>query len=138
MAAKKSAKKKATKKTTKRAGAKALKTSLIVYHMNSAAGKRSEKMRAATPDAGAEGMKLWMAWAKKCGDKLVVLGSPLGNGVKLDPKGASPSKRDVAGYSILKASSMAEAKKLMQNHPHIGWGGGCDIEVHESLPLPGM
>lgn len=133
---------KKTKKRSKKAGKKSaandLKTYLVVYHMNAAAAKRAAKLQAENPGGSAEGMKLWMAWAKKCGDKLVDLGSPLGNGVRLDPKGASPSKRGVAGYSILKASSMAEAKRLMKNHPHIGWGGGCDIEVHESQPLPGM
>jgi hypothetical protein len=137
MATKKTAKKTA-KKPSKKSAAKQLKTYLVVYHMNAAAAKRSAKLQAANPEGSAEGMKQWMAWAKKCGDRLVDLGSPLGNGVMLTPKGASPSKRGVAGYSILKASSMAEAKALMKNHPHIGWGGGCDIEVHESQPLPGM
>jgi hypothetical protein len=132
MAAKKTTKKKAAK------SAKKLKTFLVVYHMNTAAAKRGEKMRAANPEASAEGMKAWMTWAKNCGDGLVDLGSPLGNGVKVDPKGATPSKRSVAGYSILQAGSMAEAKRLIQNHPHIGWGDGCDIEIHEGLPLPGM
>jgi hypothetical protein len=33
---------------------------------------------------------------------------------------------------------MAAAKKLMKNHPHLGWDGGCDIEIHESVPIPGM
>jgi hypothetical protein len=80
MAAKKTTKKKAAK------SAKKLKTFLVVYHMNTAAAKRGEKMRAANPEASAEGMKAWMTWAKNCGDGLVDLGSPLGNGVKVDPK----------------------------------------------------
>jgi hypothetical protein len=32
-----------------------------------------------------EGMKAWMMWAEKCGDRLVDFGTPLANGLKLDP-----------------------------------------------------
>jgi hypothetical protein len=117
--------------------AKKLKKYIVIYHMSPAAARRGEKMRAANPDASAEGMKGWMAWAKKCGKKLVDLGSPLAGGIKLTPEGASASKRQVSGYSILQAESLTEAKKLMANHPHIGWGGGCEIEIHEEQPLPG-
>lgn len=129
--------KKSRNSATKTLRAAKLKTYVVVYHMTAAAAKRGEKMRQANPNAAAEGMKAWMTWAQKCGDKLVDLGAPLGNGLKLTPTGATPSKRGVSGYSILKAASMAEAKRLMKGHPHIGWGGGCEIEVHESLPLPG-
>lgn len=99
----------------------------------SAMKKMQSKM---TPEKHKEGMALWMAWAKKCGKKLVDLGSPLGKGVKLTSKGSSPSTKNVAGYSILKASNMAEAKKLLKNHPHIKWNAACQIEVHEALPMP--
>jgi hypothetical protein len=111
---------------------------LVTYHMSATAKRNADKMAAANPKAAAEGMKGWMAWAKKCGKQLVDMGTPLGNGVKLNQDGATPSKRNVAGYSILQAESLAAAKKLMKNHPHLGWDAGCDIEVHESQALPGM
>lgn len=38
----------------------------------------------------------------------------------------------------LLANSMDEAKELLQGHPHLEWAEGCEIEVHESLPLPGV
>jgi hypothetical protein len=132
MASKKSAKKVAKK------SAKSPMTYLVTYHMNAAATKRALKMQVANPEGSAEGMNAWMTWAAKCGDKLIDLGAPLANSVKLDASGAVPSKRAVAGYSLLKAASMAEAKKLMNNHPHLAWGSGCEIEIHEARPMPGM
>ena len=81
----------------------------------------------------------WMVWAKNCGDKLVDLGAPLMNGQQLMPGDKSkPSDKSVAGYSVLQAASMDEAKKLLQGHPHLGWKADCSIEVHETTPLPGM
>jgi len=41
------------------------------------------------------------------------------------------------GYSILQAENMDEAKELLQGHPHLDWNAACEIEVHESLPMPG-
>ncbi len=73
---------------------------------------------------------------KKCGSGLVDLGNPLGNGQKLSKSGSSPSERDVAGYSILQAESMEEAIEMLKGHPHLKWAGGCEIEVHESFPMP--
>ena len=80
-----------------------------------------------------------MTWAKKCGDQLVDLGSPLMGGQQLSlGGGSSNSNKGVTGYSILQANSMEQAKELLQGHPHLGWNAACSIEVHETMPLPGM
>jgi len=50
--------------------------------------------------------------------------------------GSSFSDKDVVGYSIQQAEDMEGALALLAGHPHRGWTSGCDIEVHESLPLP--
>ena len=85
-----------------------------------------------------EGMEAWMVWAKKCGDKLLDFGTPLGNGQKLIPGGNSvSSERQVCGYSILQADSLEEAGELLKDHPHLAWNAACEIEVHESLAVPG-
>ena len=34
------------------------------------------------------------------------------------------------------AGWMAEAKALLEGHPHLGWNGACEIEVHEAMPPP--
>ncbi len=33
---------------------------------------------------------------------------------------------------------MKEAISLLQDHPHMGMGDACTIEVHETIPVPGM
>jgi hypothetical protein len=84
-------------------------------------------------------MKAWMKWASDCGNGLVDMGSPLMNGVKLNPDGTSKdSDNNVLGYSILQAENMDGAKGLLREHPHLNWDATCSIEVHEVMPLPGM
>jgi hypothetical protein len=95
---------------------------------------------AATPEEQAKGMEAWMNWAKKCGDQLVDLGSPLTNARVLRPAGKNEAgKSQIVGYSILRAENMDALVGLMQGHPHIaGWSPDATIEIHESMLLPGM
>ena len=94
------------------------------------------QMATATPEQQAEGMKPWFAWKDSLGDKLVDFGSPLVGGIRLLPDGTSEkSKQDITGYSMLQATDMEEAKKLLKNHPHLTWTGGCDIEVYECAKM---
>ncbi|MDA1347959.1 MAG: YciI family protein [Chloroflexi bacterium] len=106
---------------------------VVTYHAPVAA---FDQMKDATPEDMAEGMKAWMAWAEKCGDGLVDMGTPLAGGQKMTRSGATPSDRGVAGYSILQAENMDAAKALLEGHPHLEWAPGCEIEVHESMPMP--
>lgn len=67
------------------------------------------------------------------------LGSPLINGQQLSPDGTSKgSNKNIVGYSVLQAENMEDAKTLLKGHPHLGWNAECAIEVHETMPLPGM
>ena len=50
----------------------------------------------------------------------------------------SPSTREVVGYSLIEADDMTAALELARNHPHLNMPGGCEIEVHEAQPIPGM
>lgn len=110
-----------------------MKKFIVTYH---APIEALAKMGEATPEQREEGMKPWMAWAEKCGDQLVDLGSPLMGGLKLSPNGSSTtSAREVCGYSILQADSMENAKSLLDGHPHLSWMGECEIEIHESMPM---
>jgi hypothetical protein len=91
-----------------------------------------------SPEEMEKGMKAWMDWAQKCGTKLVDFGTPLGNGVTLEPGGSSVSSESrIIGYSILQADSMEEASELLKEHPHLDWNAACEIEIHESLAVPG-
>jgi hypothetical protein len=112
-----------------------MKKFIVIYHAPQDAMKQTANLPKAEQ---AKGMEAWMAWAKQCGSKLVDLGSPLAQGQALTPAGSKPSAKGVAGYSILQAESMDEAKSLLKGHPHLGWNAACSIEVHEVMPLPGM
>ena len=112
-----------------------MKKFIVIYHTPAEA---LSAMSGSTPEEQAKGMEAWMTWAKKCGDKLVDMGSPLINGQALTPKGNTASTANVAGYSVLQANSMDEAKALLQGHPHLAWNAACSIEVHETMALPGM
>ena len=113
-----------------------MKKFIVIYHTPIDAMQQTAN---ATPEEQAKGMEAWMNWAKNCGNKLIDLGSPLMNGQQLSPGGKSTnSDKNVAGYSVLQAENMDEAKALLQDHPHLGWDAACSIEVHETMPLPGM
>ena len=112
-----------------------MKNYIIIYH---APAESLEASGEQTPEQIEENMKPWMEWAGRLGSQLVDLGQPLMGGVRLNEDGSSsPSSREVAGYSIIQANDMDEAKSLMQGHPHLSWGGGCQIEIHETMVLPG-
>lgn len=80
----------------------------------------------------------WNAWAGRVGEGMVDFGTPLAGGVRVTSDGTSESTREVAGYSIIEAADRDAALALAQGHPHLSMPGGCEIEVHEALPVPGM
>jgi hypothetical protein len=110
----------------------ATKKFIVIYHANVDA---AEQMGQATPEEMAKGMEPWMAWAQRCGRALIDMGSPLANGQKLTPSGTQASDKTVVGYSVLEADDMAGAVNLLQGHPHLEWTEGCEIEVHETMPM---
>lgn len=96
------------------------------------------KTAESSPEEMEKGMKAWMDWAQKCGNKLLDFGTPLGNSLTLKAGGSSKSSDSrIIGYSILQADSMEEARDLLKDHPHLDWNAACEIELHESLPVPG-
>ena len=106
---------------------------IVIYYAPASA---MEKMKDSSPEEMKKGMEPWMKWAEKCGDGLVDMGTPLGNSQKVTKSGNTQSGSKIIGYSILQAESMEEAVKMLQEHPHLDWTDGCEIEVYESLPMP--
>ncbi|WP_297083340.1 hypothetical protein [uncultured Demequina sp.] len=82
-------------------------------------------------------MDAWYAWADTVGEGLVDLGTPLMGGVRVTPGGQTDSSLEVAGYSILDVADKDTALAFAAGHPHLQMAGGCTIEVHEAMPLPG-
>lgn len=108
-----------------------MKKFLVLYRAPVSA---QEQMAKATPEQAKSGMDAWMAWAKRAGSAIVDMGSPVGNSQHL---GGVATAGDIAGFSILQAAGMAEAKKVLDGHPHLQMPG-FSIEVLEFFPLPGM
>ncbi len=108
---------------------------IVIYHAPKGA---MEKMNEVSKEETEKGMEPWMNWAKKCGERLLDLGQPLGPTEKVSQSGWEKIDSTIVGYSILQANSMEEAKELLANHPHLSWMSSCEIEIHQALPLPGM
>jgi len=71
-----------------------------------------EKVMQAPPEEAKAGMDAWMAWSKKAASSIVDMGAPLGKTLRVDPKGASPTKNELGGYSIMQA----ESKEALASH----------------------
>jgi hypothetical protein len=112
-----------------------MKKFIILYHAPMGA---MEKMASATPEDAQKGMEPWMEWARHCGSGLVDMGSPLTNAQKVKKDGAAASQSTVVGYSVLQAENMDKALAMVKDHPHLQWMDSCEVEVHETMPLPGM
>lgn len=96
-----------------------------------------EQMNKATPEQMKAGMDAWMAWAGKHKTSITELGAPLGKTKRVTNKGASATKNEITGYSIVEAESHDAATKLFEGHPHLHMPG-ASIEVMELMPIPGM
>ena len=110
-----------------------MKNFVVIYH---APMSLMEQMSATSPEDMQKIMGSWMDWMAKCGDGLVDHGAPLAGGQKLSKSGSSASDKNVCGYSILQAEDIQGAIALLQGHPHLEMASGCEIEVHESMPMP--
>ena len=106
----------------------------VIYH---APISFADAMQNATPEEMQKGMEPWTAWAQRCGDGLVEMGSPLANATKVTKTGSAPGDKSAVGYSILQAEDIDGALALLEGHPHLDWTEGCEIEVFESQTMEG-
>ena len=90
-----------------------------------------------TPEQKAEMMKLWLAWKDSMGNKVVDFGTPCEGKLRLEAKAFSKEiSSEIAGYSIIQASDIEEAKSLLVKHPHLSSSKeGIAIEVHECIQM---
>jgi hypothetical protein len=105
---------------------------LLLYRAPSSA---IEQMSSATPEQAQAGMDAWMSWAGEAGERIVDLGSPLGESTVVGAPGNVDGDH-VAGYSLMQAGSVDELKDLLEGHPHLMMDG-ASIQVLEVLPMPG-
>jgi hypothetical protein len=112
-----------------------MKKFMVLYKASAA---EFEKALSATPEEQKSGMDEWMKWGKKAEKSIVDFGAPLGKTLKVTRSGASPSKNDIGGYTILQGESKEAVAKLLEGHPHFLMGDSATIEVVEIMPIPGM
>lgn len=89
-------------------------------------------MSKSTPEEKSEGMKQWMDWKEKAGDKVVDFGAPLSATFRLNSDGNdSALQSEIIGYSFIQAKSLEEAKDQLRSHPHLKWTDNVAVEVFE-------
>jgi len=104
-----------------------------------ASGAEFEKMmKNSTPEQQKKGMDAWMKWMNANKTSIVEGGAPLGKTKRVDSNGASNTKNEIGGYSVVQAESHDAATKIFdKDHPHLQMPGAW-IEIVEIMPLPGM
>jgi hypothetical protein len=110
-----------------------MKKFLVLYKAPTAS---FEQMMKATPEQQKAGMDAWMAWGAKASKEIVDMGGPLGKSLKVTPAGASPTKNDLGGFSIMQGESKEALAEVLKGHPHFMTPDGF-IEIVELMPIPG-
>jgi hypothetical protein len=112
-----------------------MKKFLVLYKASQA---EFEKALSSSPEEQKAGMDEWMKWGKKAEKSIVEMGAPLGKTLLVKRNGASPSRNDLGGYSVLQGESKEAVAKVLEGHPHFLMGDSATIEVVEIMPIPGM
>lgn len=112
-----------------------MKKFLVLYKASQAA---FDKAMSASEEEAKKGMDAWMAWSQKAGSSIVDMGSPLGKAMRVTSSGATATRNDLGGYSILQGESKEAVAETLKDHPHFMMGPDSSIEVVELMPIPGM
>jgi hypothetical protein len=109
----------------------------MVLYMASKA-ELEKMMKNSTPEQQQKGMEAWMKWMNENKTSLVDGGAPLGKTKRVDSNGASNTKNEIGGYSVVQAESHDAATKIFgKEHPHLQVPGAW-IEIVEIMPVPGI
>lgn len=109
-----------------------MKTFIALYHNTSGVHQAQPEL---TDEQKEQMLAPWGAWAERCGDRLVEMGSPVMPAVCSDNGTTwSPSKNFVTGYSIVSANSLAEAQEMFKGHPIYGHPDHS-VEISEAAEL---
>jgi hypothetical protein len=109
----------------------------MVLYMASEA-EFEKMMKTSTPEQQKKGMEAWMKWMNEHKASLVDGGAPLGKTKRVDANGASNTKNQIGGYSVVQAETHDAATKMFgKEHPHLQVPGTW-VEIVEIMPVPGM
>ena len=92
----------------------------------------------ATPEQQKAMTEDWMAWSKTAGPAIVDMGALLGKTLRVTAAGASPSRNDLGGYTIMQGESKEAIGEALKGHPHLKMGDNASIEVVELIAIPGV
>ena len=110
-----------------------MKNYLILYRSPLA---RQAAMATATPEEQMEGMKPWLAWRDRVGNKMVDFGAPTAGSAKSTKNNPWESaKSEISGYSIVQATDVDSVKSLFLDHPHTSTFEDTTIEIHECVNM---
>lgn len=109
-------------------------TKFLVLYLSSVPA--ADQMAESTREQADAGTARWMSWAKRAGNHLVDLGSPVGHATQVTKGAARASDITVAGFSILQATTRQQVIDLLTDHPHYR-SPGASIEILEFVPMLG-
>jgi hypothetical protein len=113
-----------------------MKKFMVLYMANGA--EFENMMKNSTPEQQKKGMEAWTKWMGDHKASLVDGGAPLGKTKRVDSKGASDTRNDIGGYSVVQADSADAATKIIgKDHPHLQMPGAW-VEIIEVMQIPGM
>ncbi len=112
-----------------------MKKFMAIYMAPAAAIEQAMK---ATPAEMKAGMDEWMTWSKNNEKAIVDLGTPLGKTKRVTSSGASDTKNDMTGYSIVQGETVDSVTKMFKDHPHFKIGAGASVDLMELVAIPGM
>jgi hypothetical protein len=110
-----------------------MKKFLVLYRMDMA---EMQKMMASTSaEERKKSMEEWQVWMKRNMASFADHGGPVGKTKQVAAGGATDTKNDVGGYSIVQAESHEAAAALFADSPHITMPRAT-VEVMEIMPMP--
>ena len=77
----------------------------------------AKMMKNSTPEQQKKGMDAWMKWMNANKTSIVEGGAPLGKTKRVDSNGASNTKNEIGGYSVVQAESHEAATKIFGKRP---------------------
>lgn len=116
-----------------------MKTFLAVYTGSPAMRERFEKQYADPEKRKAlekRGIEAWGAWVSSNPSSIIDNGGPLGVTKRIGPDGISDVHNNLAGYTLVRAESHADAAALFLGHPHFSIFPGDAVDIMEVLPIP--
>ena len=81
------------------------------------------------PEAQQQVLQAFQTWAASVGSALLDPGAPLGQAKTISASGISEGMggASISGYTLLEASSLDDAVRLLGTHPYVSRGGSLQV-----------